>query len=435
MANGPFDVGKVGHFLTRFHFHIENPAYFNKARNHALVCAFMLRLAWALAIPVIPISDSSAYDVFAQNIALGNGYCFVPGQLTAYWAVGTPAVYGFFYSIFGHHYVPIVIVNIGLGVGTVALAMALARRWLGEATAVMTGWFLAFWPVLIQFTTILASEILFNFCVLAAFWLASAPGWKCLPRAFATGLALAAASYVRPVALLIAPLAYLREAVFEGRWLRAMTACAVSCVIMLALILPWSMRNQDVFGRFALISTNAGSNFWMGNNPQSTGGYMPLPETGIANEVDRDHYLNRQAWEYVRQYPLAFVARTLKKAVLLHDRESIGIAWNEKGLEQRFGSWIVFPLKLVSSPYWWVMLAGGLYGGLMLLRQRSWLDALTLPPLTAWAYFVAVHSVVVNGDRYHMPSIPFVAMLAAYGLNHWLAARRRHGATLNPKGQ
>jgi hypothetical protein len=184
------------------------------------------------------------------------------------------------------------------------------------------------------------------------------------------------------------------------------------------------MRNQEVFGKFVLVSTNAGANFWMGNNPQTTGGYMPLPETGIANEVDRDHYFNKLAWDYVRQDPLAFIARTLKKAVLLHDRESIGVAWNEKGLEQRFGSWILLPLKLVSTPYWWAMLAGGIYGVILILRHRTWLDALTLPPLTAWAYFVAVHSVVVNGDRYHMPSIPFIAMLAAYALSVIISQRR-----------
>ena len=386
-----------------------------KAGRYAVLAALLLRTAWGLFVPVVPISDSSAYDVFAQNIASGHGFCFVPGQLTAFWAVGTAAIYSVFFSVFGHHYFPIVLFNIALGVGTVVIAMSLARTWFGDLTAVLTGWLLALWPLLIQFTTILASEILFNFCMLAVFWLANMTGWKYLPRSFCTGIALAAASYIRPVGLLIAPFAFLREALIEKQMFRAITSCALSCLIMLALILPWSLRNQEVFGKFALISTNAGSNFWMGNNPQTTGGYMPLPETGITSEVERDQYFNKLAWDYIRQDPLAFILRTLKKAVLLHDRESIGVAWNEKGLAERFGSGILVPLKLVSTPYWLLILAGGLYGGFSLLRQRSWLDALTLPPLTMWVYFVAIHSIVVYGDRYHMPSIPFIAMLAAYG--------------------
>lgn len=412
----------------------QDPAWLRRAGWSALLFAFLLRVGWALPVPVIPVSDSNAYDVFAQNIAAGYGFSWRPGELTAYWAVGTAAVYALIYSFFGHSYVPIVVLNIMVGLGTVALAMSLARRWLGPAPAVLTGWILAIWPLMIQFTTILASEMLFNFCVLAAFWMASMPGWKWLSRAVATGVVLAAAVYIRPVALLLAPLIFLQEALIQRRLASAVAACAVSCVVMIALILPWSFRNLDVFDRFVLVSTNAGTNFWMGNNPKTTGGYMPEPETGIANEADRDRHLNQKAWEYIGQEPLAFVARTLKKAVLLHDRESIGVAWNEKGLEQRFGSGVLMPLKLISNTYWWLMLACAGYGLILLLRQRTWLEFLTLPPLIAWVYYTAVHSITVIGDRYHIPSDPFIAMLAAYAISvvvRRLGACNKAGSTVD----
>ncbi len=394
----------------------KDPAWLRRAGWWALLIALVLRAGWALSVPVIPVSDSNAYDVFAQNIASGAGYGWRPGELTAFWAVGTAAFYALIYSCFGHSYVPIVMLNIMVGLGTVALAMSLARRWLGPVPAVLTGWILAFWPQMIQFTTILASELLFNFCVLAAFWMATMPGWKWLPRSVATGIFLAASAYIRPAALLLAPLVFLQEALIQRRPARAVAACAVSCVVMIALILPWSLRNLQVFDRFVLVSTNAGANFWMGNNPKTTGGYMPLPETGIVNEAELDRHLSRQAWEYIRQEPLAFVARTLEKAVLLHDRESIGIAWNEKGLEQRFGRGVLMPLKLINNPYWWLMLACAGYGLLLLLRQRTWLEFFTLPPLTVWVYYTAVHSITVTGDRYHVPSDPFIAMLSSYAI-------------------
>lgn len=395
----------------------QDPAWLRRAGWWALFIAFMLRAIWALLVPVMPVSDSNAYDVFAQNIAAGNGYGWKPGELTAFWAVGTAAIYALIYSIFGHSYVPIVVLNIMVGMGIVALAMSLARRWLGPVPAVLTGWILAIWPLMIQFTTILASEMLFTFFVLAAFWLASMPGWKWLYRAVATGIFLAAAVYIRPVALLLAPLFFLQEALIQRRIARAVAACAVACVVMITLILPWSLRNLDVFDRFVLVSTNAGTNFWMGNNPETTGSYMPVPETGIANEVDRDRYFKQKAWEYIGQEPLAFAARTLKKTVLLHDRESIGIAWNEKGLEQRFGHGVLMPLKLISNVYWWLILACAGYGLYLFLWQRSWLEFLTMPPLIAWAYYTAVHSITVIGDRYHIPSDPFIAMLAAYAIS------------------
>lgn len=392
-------------------------AWLKKAGVWALFVAFFLRVCWSLLVPVSPVSDSNAYDVFAQNIALGYGFCWHPDELTAYWAVGTSAIYALLYSVFGHSYVPIVVLNIIVGFGVVALAMSLARRWLGLLPAVLVGWILALWPQMIEFTTILASEMLFNFCVLLAFWLATMPGWKWLPSAVTTGIALAAAAYIRPVALLLAPLIYLPEALNQRKLARAITACMVSCVVMFALILPWTLRNLHVFDRFVLISSNAGANLWMGNNPDTTGGYMSLPETGIINEVDRDRYFNQKAWEYIRQEPFAFVTRTVKKAFTLHDRETIGVSWNEKGLEQRFGSGTLMYLKIINNLYWWLILVCGFCGLILLLRQRTWQELVTLPILTAWVYFTAVQSIIVTGDRYHIPSDPFIAMLAAFAIS------------------
>lgn len=156
----------------------QDPAWLRRAGWWALLIAFFLRVFWALLVPVIPLSDSNAYDVFAQNIASGYCYCWKPGESTAFWPVGTSAVYALIYSVIGHTYIPIVVLNIMVGLGTIALAMSLARRWLGPVPAVLTGWILAIWPEMIQFTTILASEMLFNVCVLAAFWMASMPKWK-----------------------------------------------------------------------------------------------------------------------------------------------------------------------------------------------------------------------------------------------------------------
>jgi hypothetical protein len=243
------------------------------------------------------------------------------------------------------------------------------------------------------------------------------PDWKWLPRAVAAGIVLAAAVYLRPVALLLAPLIYLPEALNQKQLSRAMAACAVSSVIMIALVLPWSMRNLHVFNHFVLMSANAGSNFWMGNNPDSTGSYMPTPKTDITNEAERDRYFNQKAWEYIRAEPMAFVTRTVKKTFMLHDRESIGVSWNGDGLEQRYGKSVLMPLKLISSPYWWLILACAGYGLILLYRQRSWLEFLTLPPLTTWVYYTALHSIIVTGDRYHIPSDPFIAMLAAYAIS------------------
>lgn len=388
----------------------------------ALVAAFVFRLAWGIAIPIIPVSDSSAYDVFAQNIAQGFGYGWEPGRPSAYWPVGTSAIYAILFWLFGHDYTVVMLFQVVLGVGVVALAMSLAGRWFGEAVAVTTGWMLACWPLLIQYTTILASELYFLVFVMLAFWFAEMPGWKWPARALLSGVALAAASYVRPIALIMAPLLFMTDAVAKERRHGAVLACVLAMVAMVACILPWTIRNWQVFDRFVLVSTNGGANLWMGNNPKSNTGYMDLPELDHSNEADRDRFLAQRAREYIAQDPIAFLTRTARKVVALHDRESIGVSWNEKGIAQRLGQGLLLPLKLISSAYWWAILAAAIFGVFAFAKNAGFLALLTCPPVATWAYFTLVHAVTVAGDRYHVPSIPFIAMMAAYALTVLLTA-------------
>lgn len=385
-----------------------------------LLLALALRAGWALMVPVVPLSDCVAYDLLARNIVEGHGYGFAPGELSAYWPVGTSAVFALLYTIFGVGYGPIVVMNVAVGVATVWLTMTLARDWFGDRVGLITGLFMAVWPGQVEFTTLLASELLFNVCVLAALYSESRDRWPTWRRAIMTGTALAAAAYVRPLALLLPALFAFCRVVGPQRGSRKWTAvaaeAAATALVMAMLIAPWAARNARVFGRFVLISTNGGPNLWMGNNPLSQGGYMELPpEVAGMNEADRDKYMGRIAKDYIRERPDVFAAGVFKKLLVTHDRESIGVVWNQEGLAEAFGRGIVMPLKWVSAFYWWSMLALATVGAVAAYRRLGFWRWLGLTPLVLWAYFAGVHGVVVGGDRYHYPSVPMIAALAGLG--------------------
>jgi hypothetical protein len=177
-------------------------------------------------------------------------------------------------------------------------------------------------------------------------------------------------------------------------------------------IAPWSLRNARLFDRFVLISTNGGANTWMGNNPGSAGAYMELPPLPGLNEAERDAYLGREARRYILDHPLRFVAATAVKVARLHERESIGVAWNEEGLRRRMSGPGIFALKAFGNGFWWVTLALAC-GGAWKLSRRTGGRALLEPAIATWGYFAAVHAITVVQDRYHFPSIPFIAMLAS----------------------
>lgn len=139
---------------------------------YIVLVALALRLLWLWLIPVVPLSDSVMYHEFAKSISNGNGYAFPAGNRTAYWPVGTPAIYALLYSVFGKSFLVITIFNLIVGILTLLLMMSLAKLWFNVSTAHIVGILYAIWPSQIQFTTILASETIFNFFVLLGlfFW-------------------------------------------------------------------------------------------------------------------------------------------------------------------------------------------------------------------------------------------------------------------------
>ncbi|GET43149.1 glycosyltransferase family 39 protein [Microseira wollei] len=389
--------------------------------------ALLLRVLWVVAVPVVPISDSHAYDTLARNLATGIGYRWSSDSLpTAFWPVGTSLIYSLLYRVFGFTYLPIVIFNLLLSAIIIFCSMRLAQTWFNRSVAIATGLLLALWPSKIQFTTVIASELPFIALVLVALLLWINERTNLWLRAILVGILLAAATYVRPTAYLI-PILFL-----FFRWLntresfKSLKATAIIFVLMAVLIAPWSIRNTMAFGQFVTISTNGGANFWMGNNPNSTGVFMNFPaEVYGMNEAERDKYLKSVALAHIKEKPLLFVWRCVTRLVDTHSRESIGISWNESGLKKRYGTGILLPLKIINQIFWMSVLGLALSGIVILGLQQGLLTTITHPTVVIWGYFAAIHAIIVAQDRYHFPSIPMIAILAAFTLTYWIDKKRK----------
>jgi hypothetical protein len=131
------------------------------------------------------------------------------------------------------------------------------------------------------------------------------------------------------------------------------------------------------------------------------------------NEYEQHKALGDEAKRYIVENPVAFVVRAIKKAFLLHIKETAAISWNQEGIKSRIGESTLLPLKLLHQGYWIAMLVLAMFGTLLMLRDRGFLATLTHPVLLTWVYFAAVYAVVVVGDRYHLPSHPLIGQLAA----------------------
>jgi 4-amino-4-deoxy-L-arabinose transferase-like glycosyltransferase len=394
-----------------------------------LILALALRLLWAVFIPVDPVSDSDAYRIFATNIVEHGVYGFRPDEPGAYWAVGTAAIYAGSYFVFGSGSdIGVVLVNLLSSLAIVWLLHDLGQRWLGEREGRIAALLFALWPLAIQFTTVLASELHFMALSLAAL--------SCWDRVRGTpagvgflllaGLCFGAATYIRPIALLL-PAALAMASVLKAprTILPALSKAVVATVLIFALVAPWSARNERIFGTPVFMSTNFWPNFWMGNHSGTNGGYVPLPpETQGMSEIERSEYLKALSLAELQADPMGFIWRTVWKSARLHERETIGVAWNERQLVMRIGEMGATAVKAISTAWWYAMLLAALGGIVVLTRRNGWWAALLSTPAWLWLYFTAVHAVIVIGDRYHMPAIPMIALLAAIWAQAALTTRK-----------
>jgi hypothetical protein len=104
----------------------------------------------------------------------------------------------------------------------------------------------------------------------------------------AAGLVTGAAILVRPGTLLFLPLVavwFIRR----RRWSLAVAFCVTSLVV----VAPWTLRNARVYGRFVLVASSGGVNFWTGNHPLAIG------EGDLASNPD----IKRAEIEFRRSHP------------------------------------------------------------------------------------------------------------------------------------
>lgn len=239
------------------------------------VGSFAIRAAVVLALRDIhtgPHGISSADDVEFNNLALrvseGKGYVGDQGQLTSFRAPGWPLFLAALYWIAGPCVPLVYAILCMLGALSCAFTYFLAHELIAEREARIAGLLAAFYLPHIYFSAGFLSESLFVACLALGIWLfLLARKRDSLVLLLLAGLTLSWATLTRPFSLLLWPilLVVLVLAPKEPRRSRLLPIL-VFTVAFFTCIIPWTLRNQSVHGRFVLVATNGGSTFYGGNN-------------------------------------------------------------------------------------------------------------------------------------------------------------------------
>ena len=250
--------------------------------------ALALRLAYVFQIKdtslVAPEDlDPGLYFNWGREIASGNWIGkdpFVQSPLYAY-------LLGFLMMFIGPGVSSILILQSFVGVGTVLLTYLLGRRLLGHWHGMLAGLLIAIYGPFIFFEGMVMKTFLSPFLALALLLLLdmarqAAEGGVLNRRAHwlfgSAGVVYGLTTLDRDNFILLAPVLALLSLWLGGGLnrggFRAAGAFTLGTVLMIA---PVTLRNWVVSHEFVLLTTGGGEVFFIGNNPDANGLYVPPP--------------------------------------------------------------------------------------------------------------------------------------------------------------
>lgn len=437
----------------------------SRALMLAMLVGVFLRLGSALvhgdvALPLPGVTDQVSYDALARRVLAGHGFSFGTdwwpatraGEPTAHWSFVYTLWLAAFEAVVGQHALPARFAQAMLaGILHPWLAWRLGTRAFGERAGLIAAWLTAIYLYFVYYAGALMTE---TFTILAILWtlnlamklaasdpqpsdasslrrrsvLAEAAPWAML------GLAIGLAALLRQVTLLIVPfilvwLVWARRNTWgeteSGQMERASATqtrlatarwLLVSLAVVAVLILPWTARNAQVFGRVVLLNTNAGYAFFWANHPIHGSNFIPIlpsetyrsliPDDLIdLDEASLDTALLRRGLQFVVEDPVRYVLLSLSRAWELFKfwptADSAGLSNIVRVLS--FG--IAFPCILIGLVAGWGIVRRGGDSGRAALLLYGYAAAYTLVHLLSWALI-----------RYRLPIDAILLLFAGLAL-------------------
>ena len=376
------------------------------------------------------------YEQIARNVAAGHGFVFRAGESPVLWR---PPLYVYilalFYSLMRDPYPLVVGLQIVLSGATAAIAFRIGERIFSRTVGALAALAVSVYPIFMYNCLRLMPEALFSLVLAVAVLLLidylRASRWT---TSVALGLLLGVASLLKASAMLL-PLFILAGMLLapRGRTLRTLEHWAVLAFAMALTILPWTLRNYRVSGDLIPIDSSGGYAFWVGNRLETDGqDDDPLPPEQIeeimndaARIIGIDH---SPGSEFSVIWAKGAYGKALQHAAIrsiIHHPVATAGLWVRK--LYRFWFTYIGTRSGIQAAVFWLQLALLLPAIMGLLA--AWRDGRAVRPLLlVIAYFVLLHVATAANVRYSAPILPFIMLVAAYGVvcagRRWRQMRR-----------
>jgi 4-amino-4-deoxy-L-arabinose transferase-like glycosyltransferase len=360
--------------------------------------ALLVRVVYCLTVlrHYVPQSDASDYYKIAVSVSEGRGisttFPFGYEHLTAFRPPLFPALLGGVFWVTGPSLGVAQAVNVVLGCTVVGLLATFTTLLAGRRAGLIAGGLAAVYPPLLANDGPPLTESLALVLLLAGLL-------AVVRRRFLlAGLAIGLLVLTRPSAQLLVPVIGLWM-VFTVGWRRA----AVFAVAVAVVVLPWVARNEAVFGKPVLVTSNgfnlsaAWSDISLAQGKPADPVYDPrfaFLHTGSAktNEADLDANFRAEGLRGLKSHPTQVPRVLWRNARFLLDLH-LG---RFNGAEQYDGRNLT--LRYYALPAVWTVMLLGVIGLVRLRRSR---EGVLL--LLCAGYFLLVSIAAVSPPRLRVP--------------------------------
>jgi hypothetical protein len=408
------------------------------------LCFFVFlasRLALLLFIPVEPSSDALWY--FGRAVTLiEQGSYSERGLPTAYWPVGYPAFLALVFTFTGPHLAAVQFANLFLAGCTFWLLLYFVKNvFKDDLAARLSILLLTLYPNNAAYVPFVLSEMLYT-CLLLLISVVLITR-RSASALLLAGVMLGIATLIKTQTVLLAPI--LAMIAFSTDWTfhdfkAAIIRTAAVCVLMLAVIAPWTLRNYAVFNEFILVSTNGGTSLLAGNNPSVVGDYKhdysetdPLFDEvrfSVADQVESDKRARQVAKKWIMENPATFIGLMPKKFLRFWGMDGEGEWGYQAGTPWYDQNALWFrSVRVINQAYYFLLLAGFAIAIWKLLHTPA--KPKLYYGLAIAVYFTLISLVFSGQSRYHFPVMPFVIAYAAWiGSGILRNSKRRIPATI-----
>ena len=400
-----------------------------------IAAGLILRIIFVFQIRQTPVfdflaSDTGDFEKFALEILEGR---FLSRE-TVYFNPFYPFFLTGIYFIFGHHPFLVLIVQALLDTGTCLLLYFFSIKLFGQKRI---GWLAAGiyagYGISIFYTGIMVGVIPSNFLFLSAACLFLSAARKGSNWLWLTGgVVFGISALLRPNVLFVIPFLLIwafshpQVRIAKVRFnFRPPLQILAGFILIIA---PFSVRHYLITETFSLPFGNGGFNFYVGNHHGASGTYTYLkgisnsPAGQIKSSVRQaskalgenvsltraSAYWFNRGMDYIKRHPLEYVSLLGRKFLLFWNAQEIGQNIDYY-FSRRFSDVLSLPLLSfgIIAPFAWI-------GFICAAVRRP--RGVIFPAVILFSYMMSIIIFFISA-RYRLPSLPFIIIFSAYGLN------------------